>query len=308
MKNPLAFLVLGVAIGAAGYYLVDRFASTGGPGGAAGPAAGSTAATPVLAGEPAAAAVARLEEENARLRQQLGSGAAATAPAAGAEPESGSEAADQGSAMLEFMMRMGGEQVKRGVEPALKQIAERLSLSPDQEELVRTALLDRVDARMAVGPLMLQGKASLADMLKADDDNYTAFDAAMADILTADQLVEYAEVQDEREFARIEKKTKQDLEGLASIADLTPEQKEEAFAIFAEINATEAPGQIPADLTFDQFEQYVDGAVQNRIDRLRPILENEEISAYQTQAHGFRDVVVNMIGRATGAIAPDGSR
>ena len=115
---------------------------------------------------------------------------------------------------------------------------------------------------------MLKGEASLDDLVASDEDNFSAFDEKMAEILSDDQKAEYAAVQEEREIQRVEKKATEDLDGLEEAAvGLTEEQKDQAWDIFVRLNAEDKPGRIPEGTTMDDFSGYIDGEIGKRLEQ-----------------------------------------
>ena len=142
---------------------------------------------------------------------------------------------------------------------------------------------------------ILTGKASLADLLTSDEDNFSDVDAAMADLLSPEQLEDYNAYADDREAKRIEKKSNEDLEGLRGIAGLTTEQKDAAYDVFIELNAAEKPGSLPAGTTVEEFNGFVDQAIDNRIERLQPIFSETQLDSYRERVNGFRAMIKGLV-------------
>ena len=84
------------------------------------------------------------------------------------------------------------------------------------------------------------------------------------------------------------------------MADLSAQQEDEAFDIFVELNASEKPGSLPEGTTGEEFNGFIDKAIDNRIDRLQPILSEQQLGSYRVQADGFRAMVKALISGGTG--------
>ena len=95
------------------------------------------------------------------------------------------------------------------------------------------------------------------------------------------------------------KKTNEDLDGLRNVADLSAQQEDEAFGIFVELNAAEKPGSLPEGTTVEEFNGFVDQAINNRIERLEPILNEQQLGSYRVQVDGFRTMIKALISGGT---------
>jgi hypothetical protein len=205
-----------------------------------------------------------------------------------------------GEAMMKAMMEFGADENRRKVDAEVAKLAERLGLTEEQQELVRTAMMDRLEKQQAAGLAMMQGKATIADLAAADEDNFAEVDAEMMKILSPEQYEEYAAYAHEREEKRVERKANEDLDGLSEVAQLTEAQADQAWDLFVELNAADKPGEIPPDLTMEDFEDWVDDAIGQRIDGLTPILTPEQLEAYRGQTAAFRAMIVALIRGGTG--------
>jgi len=237
--------------------------------------------------------------ENARLKGDLAEAGGQTGEGelADAEPEKGGKPTDS---FLEVMMAIGAKEATRKVDSEVALLAERLNLTEPQQEELRAALLAKLERQQAAGKLMIKGEATIADLASADEDNFTEVDAAMAELLSDSQLEEYSGYQDEREVARIERKSNEDLDGLHKVGDLTEEQAEQAWDVFVELNTADKPGGIPEGTTEDEFFTYIDKAIDDRIGRLQPILTGPQLDAYRIQTESFRAMVTAIVTGGTG--------
>ena len=216
------------------------------------------------------------------------------------EPEETEKEEKEKNPLLEFMKAMGELESKNKVSGELAKLTELLGLNESQQEKLSEILMAKTKKEQAAGILMLSGKASLADLLAADEDNFSEIDTAMAELLSGEQLEDYNTYTDDREAKRIEKKSNEDLDGLRGVADLSAQQEDEAFDIFVEINASEKPGSLPEGTTVEEFNGFIDKAIDNRIDRLQPILSEQQLGSYRVQADGFRAMVKALISGGTG--------
>jgi hypothetical protein len=119
--------------------------------------------------------------------------------------------------LLEFMKAMGELESKNKVSGELAKLTELLGLNESQQEKLSEILMAKTKKEQAAGILMLSGKASLADLLAADEDNFSEIDTAMAELLSGEQLEDYNTYTDDREAKRIEKKSNEDLDGLRGV-------------------------------------------------------------------------------------------
>ena len=215
------------------------------------------------------------------------------------EPEN-EEKEENKNPFLEAMMALGAQESKNKVAGEVARLAERLGLNESQQEKLSEILAARNKKQQEAGMLMLTGKASLADLLASDEDNFSAVDAAMADLLDPVQLEDYNAYADDREAKRIEKKSNEDLEGLRGIPDLTAEQKDAAYDVFIELNAAEKPGSLPEGTTVEDVNGFIDQAIDNRIERLQPILSETQLGSYRERVNGFRTMIKALISGGTG--------
>ena len=139
---------------------------------------------------------------------------------------------------------------------------------------------------------MLTGKATIADLIASDEDNYSSIDSAMQDLLSENQLAEYETYAEEREIKRIEKKTEEDLDGIREITGITEDQIDQARDLFIEINASEKPESMDmTNVNRDQFMEFIDDALDKRINGVAEFLDVEQVSSYRKQVDGFRKMI-----------------
>ena len=215
------------------------------------------------------------------------------------EPKTEEKEEDKNS-FLEAIMALGAQESKNKVAGEVARLAERLGLNESQQEQLSEILTAKNKEQEEAGMRILTGKASLADLLASDEDNFSDVDAAMADLLSPEQLEDYNAYADDREAKRIEKKSNEDIEGLRGIPDLTAEQKDAAYDVFIELNAAEKPGSLPEGTTEEEFNGFVDQAIDNRIERLQPIFSETQLDSYRERVNGFRTMIKALISGGTG--------
>ena len=199
------------------------------------------------------------------------------------------------NSFLEAIMALGAQESKNKVAGEVARLAERLGLNESQQKQLSEILTAKNKEQEEAGMRILTGKASLADLLASDEDNFSLVDAAMADLLSPEQLEDYNAYADDREAKRIEKKSNEDIEGLRGIGELTAEQKDAAFDVFIELNAAEKPGSLPEGTTEEEFNGFVDQAIDNRIERLQPIFSETQLDSYRERVNGFRAMIKGLV-------------
>lgn len=301
MKNYLGF-VLGLVTGCLALLFAQLVTEQPADEGAVKPAGEQSLASKRAEGR-LQSARARIAELEAELEEQAEKAVASAGgdnagAVGGGENESGDE--NDTGAFLEMLMAMGDKGTNRKIDKEVDRLTELLGLSEPQRKVVSAALVQKASDEKAAGIKVLTGKASIDDLIKSDEHNFSGVDEMIEEILDADQLEEYATVQEEREIERVQAKADEEVGELAEVGDLSEEQSNAAWQILAEINASERPGDFPQGATPDEFMSYVDDAIANRVTGLTPILNGEQMENYTGQTVEFRDFVSMIIGQATG--------
>ena len=199
---------------------------------------------------------------------------------------------EKGNEILETLMALGEEKQKEGVSDEVDKMAERFNLTVSQKSKLQELLEAKAKAQSEAGLKLFTGKASIAELIASDEDNYSEIDKAMQELLSGDQLAEYETYAEEREIERIEKKTNEDLGGLREIAGITEEQIDQARDLFIEINASEKPGYMDmTNITRNQFMGVIDDALDKRISGVAEFLNDDQVTSYRKQLDGFRKMI-----------------
>ena len=203
---------------------------------------------------------------------------------------------DESSAAWEALKALGDAKAEAEVKAQTEELATRLKLTPAQKETLGGLLSDKVARNSAAGLRLLTGKATVADMIASDEEDYSMVDEKMRELLSGEQLEEYEAYAEEREVERIEKKTKEDLAGIEEIPGITEEQLREAWDALIEINAKEKPGTLlNENSTREEFISVIDDALDSRVESMRPIFTEEQLGAYKIGIDGFRKLISGMV-------------
>ena len=199
---------------------------------------------------------------------------------------------EKGKEIWETIMALGEDKQKEEVTDEVDKMAERFNLTASQKSRLQELLEAKAKTQSEAGLKLFTGKASIADLIASDEDNYSEIDKAMQELLSGDQLAEYETYTEEREIERIEKKTNEDLGGLREIAGITEEQIDQARDFFIEINASEKPGSMDmTNITRDQFMGVIDDALDKRISGVAEFLNDDQVTSYRKQIDGFRKMI-----------------
>ena len=199
---------------------------------------------------------------------------------------------EKGNEFWETIMALGENKQKAEVSVEVDKLAERLTLTANQKSKLQELLEAKSKTQSEAGLKLLTGKATIADLIASDEDNYSSIDSAMQNLLSENQLAEYETYAEEREIKRIEKKTEEDLDGIREITGITEDQIDKARDLFIEINASEKPGSMDmTNVNRDQFMGFIDDALDKRINGVAEFLDVEQVSSYRKQVDGFRKMI-----------------
>ena len=155
--------------------------------------------------------ITELEDQLAGANQAEPGFAAAAEEAPAAPTE---RAADKAASFIQMMMSFRDDDAIRKIDTEVARLTGILNLTENQQAVVRDALMKRFNEQKEAGVRLMTGKASLGDLIAADEHNFTTVDAIIQPILDGSQLEIYQEEQVAREQKRIENKTKEELDTL----------------------------------------------------------------------------------------------
>ena len=119
---------------------------------------------------------------------------------------------EKGKEIWETIMALGEDKQKEEVSDEVDKMAERFNLTASQKSRLQELLEAKAKTQSEAGLKLFTGKASIADLIASDEDNYSEIDKAMQELLSGDQLAEYESYTEEREIERIEKRPMRILE------------------------------------------------------------------------------------------------
>ena len=199
---------------------------------------------------------------------------------------------EKGNEFWETIMALGENKQKAEVSVEVDKLAERLTLTANQKNKLQELLEAKSKTQSEAGLKLLTGKATIADLIASDQDNYSSIDNAMQGLLSENQLAEYETYAEEREIKRIEKKTEEDLDGIREITGITEDQIDQARDLFIEINASEKPESMDmTNVNRDQLMEFIGDALDKRINGVAEFLDVEQVSSYRKQVDGFRKMI-----------------
>ncbi len=238
-----------------------------------------------------------LDRANEALADQLAKGSGGDGP----RPGDGPDPVERGAAIAEFMESFGEVQG----ELAFTLLAERLGLEEERLEGFRSLIDDSAARRRDAFGKFFSGDITLAEMALMEGYD-PELDAWAAENLDAAGQAEYARYKEEQEVARVERKASEELNMLAATAGLSAEQKDAAYAVFAEHHARETPDQILAIDSYEQFEEGWETAIQSRTDALTEILDPDQLGVYLVQSEMMTKMISSIVRPAIeGATRPD---
>jgi hypothetical protein len=261
----------------------------------------------------AAAAVRRLAEANESLsrtqaeadtlRKELRdahsaieAAAKTTVAAAPATPQadaaSGSEGARQ---FAEMIKSIGQSQMKAQIEAKVTQLRERLKLTPDQDARLKELVTARTEEMSKALLNMVDGKGEAGDFAKVVRFQRGDLPAEIVNLFTPAQQAEYAQFQQDDRANRIEMRANAELLGLQAAGGLSGEQKDAAFGKLSELAAAEEDINVDALTTPDEIRTFVNDAITNRLDAMRPLLTDPQMQSYESQVEMHRQMMSKLM-------------
>ncbi len=237
----------------------------------------------------------RLRQQVTDLRRSAAAQLAATisTPATSAAMDaSGNKPKADGekSSMSEVMQSIG----KAKSELAFRTLVDRLGLEGESLEAFTAVFEAARTQRQEAFTNMFRGGATL-EQFAIIGGATPNIDAWVAANLEGDELKNYADYKAQQEQNRIDRKANEELGMLGSIANLSAEQKDAAFAVFAEHVAAEPPEDLLEMSGPEEFSPYLDNVIASRFEALAPILDEEQMTVYQAQSQLWRKMAEDML-------------
>lgn len=182
-------------------------------------------------------------------------------------------------------------------ELAFNTLVKQLGLEGAQLESFK-AVFDAVSAKQqAAFGAMFTGKGTLEDFALMEGVT-TDIDAWADANLDDEQQEAYAEYKAAQEENRIERKANEELGWLSSVVNLDADQKDAAFQVFAEHQAKEPPEGILEIDSIETFREQWDASRESRVEGLTPVLNEDQLEAYQAGTETLTKMVEGMVKNA----------
>jgi RNA polymerase sigma factor (sigma-70 family) len=236
-------------------------------------------------------AAARLTAMERRLLALAGQKPSAAATTTSVRPRTVAEAGtvqktsppdDAAPSAADFLMGAGEKEVATRMTARLKLLRERLQLRPDQEPALQKASEACNAAVLAAFERIRQNKATPPDMGILSDWSLGTMPLSIEPLLDAGQAAAFRELENGDRTGRVEGMTNMELVEMQSqgALQLTPEQKDAAFATLSAI-ITEEDAAGPAYYADDgQFTARVQASIQRRREAMQPVLDAAQQAEY----------------------------
>jgi hypothetical protein len=226
----------------------------------------------------------RLRQQVAELKTSADRSNQALANAvAGAKPnpeEEKVETPEASSGNFSDVMEKFG---KAQTDLAFRTLVERLGLEGAELEAF-TGIFDSMRAkRQAAFGKFMTGGLTLEEL--ALMEGYTpAIDDWVASNLDTDAQSAYSDYLETQEVNRVERKANEELTWLSASINLSPDQKDAAYAIFAEHQARERPQDFLDIDSMDTLDREWQGSMDSRYEALSDVLDESQLEVYQQQS------------------------
>ena len=239
----------------------------------------------------------RLREQVADLRRErnTSSDLASITPTPKPPDPEDETAEKKDSPMAEVMKSFG----KAKSDLAFKTLVARMGLEGAELEAFK-ASFDAAQAKREKAFATMFSKGATLEHFALMDGATPGIDAWVEANLGDEQREEYATYKAEQEQNRIDRKANEELSMLGSIANLSAEQKDAAFDIFAEHVAAEPPENLLEMSGPEEFSPYLDKVMASRVESLAPILDEAQMATYQEQSQLFRKMAEGMLAPKIG--------
>jgi hypothetical protein len=235
----------------------------------------------------------RLRKQVAELRREKQSAvelADTTSPVPETPDPTDEATKKEESPMAEVMKSFG----KAKSDLAFKTLVARMGLEGAELEAFK-ASFDAAGVKRQEAFATMFSKGATLEHFALIDGATPDVDAWVAENLDDVQQEDYAAYKGEQEQNRIDRKANEELTMLGSIANLTADQKDAAFDIFAEHVATEPPENLLEMSGPEDFSPYLDQVMTSRIEALTPILDESQLETYKEQSQLWRKMAEGML-------------
>jgi hypothetical protein len=191
----------------------------------------------------------------------------------------------------DMIKRIGTSQVQGQLDAKVAAVKDRLKLTPAQEaRLQEMVKADSAEMARAL-ERFVDGEGGPGDFGKLARLQRGDLPAEVESMLTAEQRPLYAEFQAEEKANRIEMKANAELIGLQAAGGLTPEQKDQAFAVLSGFAADEDDVDFESMKDGEAVLGFVDDAIGRRVEAMKPILSGPQMDIYQRQIEMQRQMM-----------------
>ena len=222
--------------------------------------------------------VAELKRSETRANEELAAQlASARADAPAKDPKLA--AGDDGGSFSGVMEKFG----KAQSDLAFKTLVNSLGLEgAELEEFTKIFDEMRAKRQTAFGKF-LTGGLTLEEL--AMMEGYTpAIDDWVAANLDADAQAAYSDYLDSQEVNRIERKANEELTWLSASINLSPDQKDAAYDIFADHQGRERPQDFLDIQTMGELDEAWGESMESRYTALGEVLTEDQLKTYQEQS------------------------
>lgn len=240
---------------------------------------------------------------------------------------------EAGKEMQKQMAKRMTDVQRKKFEARFAKLCTELNLSPDQQAGIRAAMEERFTKMGELFTFDGSGDNTakmkeLSELMKGD-----ALDETTAALLTGEQKSSYDALKAKERQSRIDSKALKDLGSLGTVLDLSQDQKDAVYAVLSEQAAKQEDSRKPGalmgmftegmgiqiddeigiqDILQEQMENHVDGPpsadirktieetirkrTDERIESLRPVLNEQQLQQYRTHLETKAAGAMNMFG------------
>lgn len=197
---------------------------------------------------------------------------------------------EQENGFAEAMQDFG----KAQADLAFDTLVERLGLEGAELERFEKIFNAMRTRRQAAYGKIMGGGATLEEFALIDGAT-PSVDTWAQENLSGDTLAEYDSYKTEQVANRIERKANEELMWLNSTANLTPDQKDAAFGVFADHIANEPAEMIMDFQSYEELETNFNDAMASRATALGSVLDERQLENYEKQTGVMLKMMKGMV-------------